>query len=821
MTSAIISGNSVNYFSPSEKEVPSIQCIERWNLGNNEVCLQKKEDQLSYEVLDKITGRSIQGPIDLGSHSVSDVITYLLECQPVVLDPGVVSFIRRQPLSYLQRWIIDDNEICLKKKDNQLCYEVLNNITGKTMEGPVNLGGIDLTNFTMDFIATIIGSKYQPEVSEAGEVSFSPMASASFTWSFRNKEIQLLQIESSKLIWRLFDKSTNTFSQTPFSESFIHWDKFAEKDHPEYRSTRDLSFKSRQDHFKDCDIEKIEIKPTPRSLTYRLGAVYAKQIVGRSKLDPSVPIDIKRWAITLINSGKSSGKGKIPNPKAWAGHAALIIEGRDEGAFFAKKAHFFRDINGVPRVSLDDEKAKGETFFYSQKRETWKVHAKDVMRMLDTVKWEIEKQKENDPQVYFDIRGSQSSLVKPIRVKKYGSYEELIKETLGPEYLESRKPTKIESNASIEELMREALEPENLDSSLAPCTPIPYRSITLKDRNGKQWTESNIQVAAGGIQNTSPQRIFIQDSSGNSWAEYRIPDNCMTWAIRKLEDCGIYLENKTLNRIYASPKKYMVKGRGKQKKRVNIDWRLQQYKDNQMQDKGVVYTPLMEAIVEGNFDKVTNLLAEGVDPKDPKESLDGGFNALHAACALGDIRIVKLLLKKGMDINKPDNGFRFTPLLYTVVGCKDENLAEYLLKKGAEVNQRLDFDFFGRTGHETILHNTGEMLTSMAKVFIKYGADVNAKNSEGETPLISAVKKRKIKMAQLFLQNKAVVDEKDENGHTALWHACMLSDNENEEKMVHLLIEYGADLEQKRLAEVDKKRMAEEAKNHSSNCVVS
>ena len=911
MTILTVPGSCVSHPLPEERE-RSVPHVRRWIIEDKEISIFEKRDQLSYELLDNITGKSIIGPVDLADKSIEIALSYLLKCEPQVLETGGLKFCpklpthlkwvfrnnkiyllkkgedliwqlfdkntktisripfesgllhwdvdprhfgcffpwseilakhRKVPLSkheffknsvidkfelkptphslafrlsavyakkitgnhsnhpepsncttvltvpgggeiqsvfpeedevpffpeeieipvpYIRRWIIDDKEVSLIRKNDQLIYQIIENGSDEIIEG-----SLDLNDGNIERVIRVL-LKSQPVILESGSIEFCLKPKHCFEWVFRNNEIRLFN-QDEALIWELFDKSTKTFSQTPFRNSFLNWEGFANY-YGYFKESNPLSVDKFLDkykkynidqvslvrYFQDCQIEKIELTPTPGSLAYRLGAVHAKKIVGKSLLDPSVLIDNENWAVTIVNTGKS----QLFQPISWAGHAALIIEGRDKGAFFKYKAHL-KLIEGVPTVLL--EKIKKGKLSDCQKGETWRVPRYEVEQMLEAIKWEISKQRANDPQIYFDLRGSAAKRVNPIEIKEYNSYRDVIEATLGAECL---------------------------NPSLAPSQPVPYRSITLRDKNGRQWSETNAQFASDFSLNlqrefSSPQQMFIEQSDGK-WLEVRIPDNCMTWVKRKLADCGVLLQGDTLNAIFAFPKRYMSKGLGLQNS-VN------EYSPREHSVEEVTNYPLICAIENHDITKVENLLAQGAEPKAKGPN---GMNALHHACFEGDIRLVKFFLDKGMDINEPSAYyFSPTPLLLALDDDKLQ-LVEFLIKSGADVDQQ-----DGETGN-TITHYLlddsedsnyplhDETRFEILSILIKHGVNFNIKNNNGDTPLIIAVKEKKIKLAYLFLQHGAAIDEPDKDGRTALWHAC----NNEDEEMVRLLIECEANL---------------------------
>jgi len=110
------------------------------------------------------------------------------------------------------------------------------------------------------------------------------------------------------------------------------------------------------------------------------------------------------------------------------------------------------------------------------------------------------------------------------------------------------------------------------------------------------------------------------------------------------------------------------------------------------------------------------------------------------------------------------------------------NLAKLLIEKGADVNAK---DNKGKT---PLMHAIG---VDFVKLLIEKGADVNAKDNNGKTPLMHAIIKNFSEKAIFLIDKGANVNAKDNNGKTPLihsmssWYSC--SD-------IHYLIEKGADV---------------------------
>ena len=106
---------------------------------------------------------------------------------------------------------------------------------------------------------------------------------------------------------------------------------------------------------------------------------------------------------------------------------------------------------------------------------------------------------------------------------------------------------------------------------------------------------------------------------------------------------------------------------------------------------------------------------------------------LHKACKKGNIEAVKQFLADGADVNAKDDDFGWTALHIAAMSTIDEQLeiAELLISRGAEVNAK---DNSGRTPlHEAARHSSAKEISAL---LIAKGADINAKDEiSGLTPL--------------------------------------------------------------------------------------
>lgn len=142
------------------------------------------------------------------------------------------------------------------------------------------------------------------------------------------------------------------------------------------------------------------------------------------------------------------------------------------------------------------------------------------------------------------------------------------------------------------------------------------------------------------------------------------------------------------------------------------------------------------------------------------QSTDAGVRPIHAAAKAGNLEAVKWLIEHGADKNaayykenSDDNSIeKITPLLLAIL-FKKWHTAEWLLENDASLKTwSLD--------HSSPLHNVDTNDGHhVVELLIARGADVNEKDSLGNTPLKYAITGRHEAIAKILLNNGAEVSK--------------------------------------------------------------
>ena len=172
-----------------------------------------------------------------------------------------------------------------------------------------------------------------------------------------------------------------------------------------------------------------------------------------------------------------------------------------------------------------------------------------------------------------------------------------------------------------------------------------------------------------------------------------------------------------------------------------------------------------------------HLSCSAIDERDAQ-----GRTALYWAALRGDSHYVSLLLKAGADYDSADDyGSR---ILSAAVISNNTQCVQAVLQANCNIHY-IDADGY------TPLHRCGRYSDNVeiVKLLLAYGADVNAKETRGFTPLMIATYNRHSHVARLLIDRGAKLDVQAKKGECALHHAIMAGDHHT----VRYLLDRGAD----------------------------
>lgn len=199
---------------------------------------------------------------------------------------------------------------------------------------------------------------------------------------------------------------------------------------------------------------------------------------------------------------------------------------------------------------------------------------------------------------------------------------------------------------------------------------------------------------------------------------------------------------------------------------------------------GSLGLPLFHLLVwSGFYDAAADALQRGVDASLPAVGRDGaqdvaGVTPLMTAAFRGNLQMARLLLENGAKADACDakgrNAYHF------LAGCRIGGMANAyeIMKSGLDQRQPIarlltgDInarDDEGRTPLETLLYGSNTNFSwALAEAYIEKGADVQGKDEEGNSLLITAIRNNHTTAALKLMENRELVNLPGKDGKTPL-----------------------------------------------------
>lgn len=193
---------------------------------------------------------------------------------------------------------------------------------------------------------------------------------------------------------------------------------------------------------------------------------------------------------------------------------------------------------------------------------------------------------------------------------------------------------------------------------------------------------------------------------------------------------------------------------------------------------------IFDAVKNNDMAKVKELIEKDMQQIQAKDQQ--GYSLFNLACNLGHIEIINFLIDKGADINLSAGRLDLTPLM-ECARTGNLEVAKLLVEKGADVQI---MNKMGVSAMHWALANGQNQAEDVALLLIEKGSKVETKAFNGETPIMTAVRKGYAKAVKALLKKGADPLAVEPGSQQTLLHKASIL---GYGKIAGLLVEYGVD----------------------------
>lgn len=193
--------------------------------------------------------------------------------------------------------------------------------------------------------------------------------------------------------------------------------------------------------------------------------------------------------------------------------------------------------------------------------------------------------------------------------------------------------------------------------------------------------------------------------------------------------------------------------------------------------------PFWAAVSERDVARVRDLIDQGC-PFD--EISPSGKTALSFAAFHGELALIKLLVSKGANVRGRCNVYG-SPLAASISPSSKEHVAQYLLDRGASP---ADADEYGNAALFKALQENHRI----AALLIDQGADINALDCLGRSPLLVAITHSADACALRLIEKGCNPNAACNAGRTPLMRAALIQQGSVRSMLMQSLIEKGANV---------------------------